>query len=277
MLLRYLLSFPERLARALAAVLGGLVYETAEVLLPRWLRRSRLYQVIIYRLLRLTIELVGGVQGVFPPGEVEVRELAVRKAAGNVLELASFLALGWSPLWLLAATADLTGGTRAYLRALVAELQRDGLIQEKAEFTSVEDLLSSLENSSSLMADMVDVPPLNVPAMRRSWQVMQQNVSNLPNAERLNSIYSQLQQTARQEGRSLGAISSLLAAGALRAGIRLGSVYIFDYYQEALRTIAAEGLPAYTRRIAQPYLTAAASHFDFKHPTYTERLLHRLR
>lgn len=274
---RYLVSLPERIVRAVAAGAGGLIYEATEVLLPGWLRRSRLYQAIVAALLRITVELVGGVTGVLPPGDVGVEELAVRKAAGSAIELASFLAVGWSPLWLLAAAADLTGGTRTYLRALVSELQRDGVLPQDTEFTSVEELLNTLEGTSGLMAETIDVPPLNVRDMRSSWQALQQNVAEMPDASRLASIYAQLQQVAKQEGRSLRSMSSLIAAGAVRAGVQMGHTYIFDYYHDALRTITTEGLPTYAQRVAKPYLEAAVGHFDPKRITHTERLLQRLR
>ena len=274
---RYLVSLPERIVRAVAAGAGGLIYEATEVLLPGWFRRSRLYQAIVATLLRITVELVGGVTGVLPPNDVNVEELAVRKAAGSMIEFASFLAVGWSPLWLLAAAADLTGGTRTYLHALVSELQRDGLLPEDTEFTSVEELLNTLEGTSGLMAETVDVPPLNVRDMRSSWQALQQNVAELPDASRLSSIHAQLQQVAKQEGRSLRSVSSLIAAGAVRAGVQMGHTYIFDYYRHALRTITTEGLPAYAQRVAKPYLAVAVGHFDPKRITHTERLLQRLR
>ncbi len=108
----YLVSLPERLLRALAAAVGGLVFQISEVALPLWVRRTRLYQALVYRLLRLTIELLGDVKGVFPTEAIPAGDLAVRKAVGNVVELAGFLAFGWSPLWILAAASDLTGGTR---------------------------------------------------------------------------------------------------------------------------------------------------------------------
>ena len=75
---RYLTSLPERTARAGAALTGGLVYETGEVLLPLAVRRSRLYQAVVGRLLRITIQLLGGVEGVYPTEEMPVRELLVR-------------------------------------------------------------------------------------------------------------------------------------------------------------------------------------------------------
>ena len=74
----YLVSLPERTARAGAALMGGFVYEASEVVLPVAVRRSRLYQAIVGRLLRIMIELVGGVEGVYPAQEMPVRELLVR-------------------------------------------------------------------------------------------------------------------------------------------------------------------------------------------------------
>ncbi len=127
------------------------------------------------------------------------------------------------------------------------------------------------------MAETVDVPPLNVRDMRSSWQALQQNVAELPDARRLASIYAQLQRVAKQEGRSLRSVSSLIAAGAVRAGVQMGHTYIFDYYHDALRVMTTEGLAAYAQRVAKPYLTVAVGHFDPKRITHTERLLQRLR
>ena len=48
----------------------------------------------------------------------------MRKFTGNVVEFASIFAVGFSPLWILAAASDVMGGSKAYLRTLVTELQR---------------------------------------------------------------------------------------------------------------------------------------------------------
>ncbi len=273
---RYLLSLPERLLRALAAGAGGLIFELTEVALPRWLRQTRLYQALIYRFLRLTIELVGDVQRVLPPDSMEIGDLATRKAVGNVIELVSFVAVGWSPLWLLAAASDLTGGTRAYLNAFVTELKKDNLLKEEVNVQSVDDLLSVMESSTGAVADMVDVPPLKVQDLKHSWQALKQNVEKLPNAEKLTGLYKNMQRVARQEGQSVGDLSALIAVGALKAGMQMGSTHIFAYYQEALEAIRAEGWWAYTRRVARPYLFAGKSHFDPGRVTYTETALARL-
>ena len=92
--LGYVLSLPERTIRVLAVIFGGLIYEVTEALLPGFLRRSRLYQATIGGLLRIAIELVGGLQGVLPPDDIEVGEFAMRKAAGTGVELAGFFVIG---------------------------------------------------------------------------------------------------------------------------------------------------------------------------------------
>jgi len=187
---RYLASLPERTARAGAALMGGLVYEASEVLLPLAVRRSRLYQAIVGRLLRITIELVGGVEGVYPTEEMRVRELLVRKTAGNAIELSSFLAVGWSPVWLLAGASDLIGGTKVYLRVLATELRDTGVLSAEEDVASFEELLSALEGTSGVLADTVDVPPLNVSSVRTSWQELRRQVADLPDADGLEKIFS---------------------------------------------------------------------------------------
>jgi hypothetical protein len=274
--LGYFLSLPERALRAVAAGLGGVLYEAAEILLPGWLRRTRLYQAIVAGTLRIAIELVGGATGILPADQVTAQELAVRKAAGTGIELAGLMLLGWSPLWLFAAAADLTGGARTYLRALVSELRHDGLLPEDADVNSVEELLDTLERSSGLVAESLDAPPLNLDGIRASWQNLRRHPEELPDAARLAGLYGDLQQVAAHEGSSLRSVSSLIAAGAARAGVQMGQVHIFDYYQRSLHTIAEEGLAAYARRVTRPYWSVSRSHFDPGRTTYTERLLRHL-
>jgi hypothetical protein len=55
---------PERALRFTAAGLGGFIYEATQLLLPDWLRRTRLYDAIVAGLLRIAIELVGDARGI---------------------------------------------------------------------------------------------------------------------------------------------------------------------------------------------------------------------
>lgn len=274
--LAYLLSLPERILRFLAASLGGLVFELTELLLPRSLRATRLYQALVYRLLRITVELVGDVQDNRPPETVSAAELVRRKTVGNAIELLSFVAVGWSPLWLLAAASDLSGGTRAYLHVLVGELRNVGLIRESQDIQSIDDLLNTLQNSTEVAADLVDVPPLNVQDLQLSWKTLRQSVGKLPDAEHLARLYQTLLEISRQEGRSVGEISTLVAGSALKAGLQLGNAHLFSYYQQEFEAVRTEGWGAYALRVARPYLVASRSHFDPRRQTLTDRILIRL-
>src|SRR5215212_9861762 len=208
---RYLLSLPERTARAAIALLGGVVYETGNVALPRALRESKLYQVTVDRLLRIMIEWVGDVRDVYQDEATPVRELAARKFTGNVLEWASIFAVGFSPLWVLAAASDVMGGSRAYLRALVAELEAAGHLPQDTDVASYEELLSRLETGSGVLADAIDVPPMSLREARASFDALRRQASDLPPAEELATLFREKQTTARQEERSLTVVSAALA------------------------------------------------------------------
>jgi hypothetical protein len=274
---RYISSLPERGARALAAVLGGVLYEISQVALPAFVRRSKLYDATIARMLRLIVELLGGVEGVYRAEAIPARDLLARKTAGNVVELASILAVGWSPLWLLAAAADLTGGSKVYLRALEAELKRAGLLPEASDVSSVEQLLTRVEATSGVLADTIDIPPFRPADLRASWDLLRRQGAAVPSGGSLAALAADLHRVAGQQGRSIGELSGALGLGAARAGAQLGSVYVVDYYRQALQTIADEGLEAYLRRASRPYLQRAGGHLDPARATYTERLIVRLR
>jgi hypothetical protein len=273
----YPASLPERGLRAGAAVAGGLLQETSEVLLPRALRGSRVYQATVGRLLRIVVELIGGVEMPAAADAIPAGELALRKTAGNAIELVGLVGFGASPLWVLAAISDLTGGTRAYLQALVGELRRSGVLGAETHVRSAEELLGILERSTGVASDVVDVPPLDVAALRTSWEALRASVQGgwHPDPGELAAIFADLQRVARAEGSSLLTLSGLLAAGALRAGGQLGTTHILDYYRETLRRIAEEGLPRYLWRITRPYLAAVGRQLDPRRPSYTERWLAR--
>lgn len=276
-LLRYFVTLPERVVRAGAAVIGGAGYEASKVVIPERLRRSRLYEATVARLLRITVELVGDVHGVYPQEEMAVGELLKRKTAGNVLELASVLAVGWSPLWMLAAASDVIGGTKVYLGALVKELRAAQLLPADADIDSFGSLLQTLQGTSGVLADTIDLPPLDVNSVQTAWEALQQQVEQLPSPQRMAALFGALQDAAAREQRSLLEVSSLVALGAVRAGIRLGNTYLFKYYRVALLRIAREGVLPFLKRISHPYLLRAGKHFDPYSQTWTEQALERVR
>ena len=273
----FLVSLPERIVRSLVAVVAGAAHETAEVVLPRFVRRSRLYEASAKNLLRIAIELVGDVERAAPPDEPDAGELMKRKTAGNVVELGSIAAFGFSPLWLLAAASDVSRGTRIYLHALVAELKRAGVLAQDADLGTVDDLLGALEGTSGTTARLVDLPPLELADLRASLAELRSSAGELPSPKELASLYQGLQREAARERRSLLEVSSGMGLAFLLATRSVGRDHLVVPYGEDWRPLREEGFGAYYRRIARPYREAVSGHFDPGRPTWTERALARLR
>jgi hypothetical protein len=273
----FVASLPERTVRALAALLGGAVHETAELVLPRFARRSRLYEATAKNMLRIAIELVGDVEREAPTGQPQAGELMKRKAAGNVVEFGSIAAFGFSPLWLLAAASDISRGSRVYLDALVGELKRAGVLREEAELGTVDDLLSALEGTSGTTARLVDLPPLELAELRKSVSELRASAAELPSPQELAAVYRGLQRAAARERRSLLEVSSGMGLAFLVSARNVGREHLVTPYREDLQPVRAEGFAAYSRRVSGPYRAAIAGHFDRTRESWTERALGRLR
>jgi hypothetical protein len=275
---RYWLSLPERAIRSVAAVLGGTAHETAALVLPRFVRRSRLYEATAKNLLRVLVEGVGAVEGTptSEAGAPPARELAKRKTAGNIVELGSIAAFGFSPLWLLAGASDVMRGSRVYLNALVRELKDAGVLAPDVEAGSVDDLLRALEGGTGTTARLIDVPPLELEGLRESLADLRGHAEALPSAGELAAVYAALRQTAQREQRSLLEVSSGVGLAFLTSAKEVGREHVVEPYAEDWQPVRREGFAAYARRVGGPYHRAALAHFDAERPTYTERALGRL-
>jgi hypothetical protein len=270
-------SLPERLVRSVVAVLGGTVHETAQLVLPRFARRSRLYEASAKNLLRILIEGVGDVEPETPttpdPAAPPPKQLALRKGAGNVVELGSIAAFGFSPLWILAAAADLTHGSRVYLRALTDELKASGVVVQDLDVSSVDELLGALEATSGRTARLIDIPPVELAELRATMRELSEEATDLPSQEQLARLYDGLRRTAAAEDRSLLEVSQGIGMAFLISARTLSDRHITVPYREDWQPLRDEGFAAYALRVSRPYGEAAASHFDPDRRTYTERAL----
>jgi hypothetical protein len=273
----YVVSLPERIVRTAAAVVGGTVHETAQLLLPRLIRRSRLYEVSAKNLLRILVEGVGAVEGssTADPNAAGASELAVRKGAGNVVELGSILAFGFSPLWLLAGASDVTHGSRVYLRELVEELKAAGVVAEDADVGSVDELLGVLEGTSGRSARLIDLPPLEVEELRTSLDELRSVATELPSQEELARVYRGLRTQAAQEDRSVLEVSSGIGLAFLLSARNVSRTHLVAPYREDWQPLRNEGFAAYATRVGRPYARAVAGHFHPERETYTEWFLTR--
>ena len=270
----YWVSLPERGVRAASAGVFGGVHETAQLVLPRLVRRSRFYEVTAKNLLRIAIELVGGVESPKTPeavAEPTARRVAVKKGVGNAVEFGSIAAFGFSPLWLLAGASDILNGTKVYLRALEDELSRAGVLAEGTHFGSVEDLLGALEGTTGNAAGFIDMPPLEIKELRTSISELRHDAASLPKPKELAQLFEGLRRTARMEGRSMLEVSSGVGLAFLTSARNVGRDHVVAPYREDWKPLRDEGFGAYAARISGPYRSAIGGHFNGARETWTER------
>jgi hypothetical protein len=295
----YLLSLPERVIRSALGFSAGLLREIGEVALPRTVRRGQLYKNLVDTSLRYVIEEVGGAKGVYPGGEPQARDFIGRRGVGHGIELLGIAAFRISPVWVLAALADLSGLGRRLIPEIAEALQGAGLLERETQFENVDQLLDSLERTSARLAQTVNAPPLDVPGLRREWADIRRQArglkpADLPSVKDITSRWEVLKDEAALQGRSVFEISSLLAISAVRAvpnravwlssSARVGaartgkliSATILEDYTHTLNELREIGYGSYAKQQLSPYLRACVDQFSRQHRSMTERLIARI-
>ena len=294
----YLLSLPERVLRSATAVAGGLVREIGHVAVPAVLRRSKLYQTMVEGTLRFLIEQVGCVEGVYPLEGKLVENFALRRTAGNGIEWMGILTFRASPVWVMAALADISGAGRQLIQEVSDALKQEGLLDRDAGFESVDQILDGLEKTAGRVADAINTPPLDVAGLRQEWSEIRRQAQkipprNLPSADLLWRNWQALKNEAEQQKRSVFEVSSLMALSAIgrlpenvrwlsrcarSAARRTGELFagaLLDHYAAALKEIQGRGYLTYWTQELRPYLRAAAGQFSPRRESLTERVLRK--
>ncbi len=293
---RYILSLPERSLRSLGALSGGLIREIGNVALPATVRRTVLYRTMVDVGLQFLIGDVGQVEQIYPPDGGLADHFLLKRAASHGIELAGILAFHASPIWILAALADATGGSRKLIEEISHALKEEGLLEREAPFHTLEQVLDGLERTSGHLANALTVPPVEIAGLRREWLRLKDELGsippkNLPGQDRVERVWAQLRESAAAQQRSVFLVSSLMAISAVthvpanvlwlsraarsaarRTGKVLGGA-ILDHYSDSMSEIASTGFVAYWSREFRPYLRGAAEQFALDHESATERWL----
>jgi hypothetical protein len=293
-LARYLLSLPERVVRSASALAAGLLRELGNVTLPAAVRRTSLYRTMVEATLRFLIEEVGQVEGVYPPATALAKDFLARKAVGHGMDWVGILAFRASPVWVMAALADLSGTGRHLIREISEQLRREGLLSGDAHFETVDQLLDGLESSAGQLTTALNTPPIRVADLRAEWELLRKNVGKLPalpSIATLQHSWDQLRQEAAAQERPVFQLAALMSiatiarmpenllwlgnasvVGVHRTGELLAQT-LLDHYAETLRDIRSEGLTAWWFREFKPYLRAAAEQFSPRRLSLTQRIL----
>ncbi len=180
---RYLVSLPERVVRSAAALAGGLIRELGDVTVPAAVRRTKSYQMMVDIALRFMIEQVGQVEGVYPSEGQLANNFLLRRTAGHGIELAGLLAFRASPVWIMAALADISGAGRQIVQEISDALKEEGLLDRDAKFENIDQLLDGLEQTSGRAADLFNAPPMDVEGLRKEWAGFRQEHREDPAAQ----------------------------------------------------------------------------------------------
>ncbi len=290
---------PERVVRSIAVLSAGLLREIGEVTLPAGLRQTRLYGTMVETTLRFLIEQVGQVEGTYPTGDDKLAEnFLIKRTLGDGIDLAGMAAFHASPVWVLAALADLSGAGRRFVDEIATSLKDEGLLDRDAKFEGVDQMLDGLERTSGQLATSLRYPPLDVAGLRREWSALKSAVGtmspkHLPSPGLLRNRWDELTREAATQGRSVFQLSSLIALSTVRtmptnllklsrsagtATRRTGQFFakgLLDHYECTIKEIRKVGYVAYWTRELRPYLRAAAKQFSASHRSLTEQLLDR--
>ena len=295
----YWLSIPERVVRSALGLTAGLLREVGEVVLPRGVRRTQLYKSLVDTTLRFVIEQVGGAEGVYPAEQPQPEAFLARRAAGNAIELLGIVAFRVSPVWVLAALADLSGLGKQLIPEIAAALKAQGLLDPERPFHSVDQMLDGLEKTSSRLAETFNTPPMDVAGLRQEWAAIRSQAralkpTKLPSAKAIWSQWEEIKQESARQGRQVFETSSVMAISAvqalpgkarwLSASARVGVTLtgklmweaIFDHYGRALNELRQTGYVAYAKRQLSPYLRACLDQFSPERRMLTQRLLEKL-
>ncbi len=273
--------------------------EAGQVVLPAGVRRTHLYQNLVDGMLRFLTEKVGGVERAVSAEEALPEKYLARRTTGNVVEALGIVAFRASPVWVLAALADVVGTGKQLIPEIAAALEERGLLPEGREFTSVDQILDGLERTSARLAGTINAPPLDVAGLRAEWAALREDArkirpETLPSPAAIRDVWRRLVIESERQGRSVFETSSALAVsaarslpdrarwltasaavGAGRTGQLLASA-ILDHYRATLGEMAEVGYLAFARRQLGPYVRAALGQFCPGRSTLTGRLLDRL-
>lgn len=289
----YVLSLPERAIRGGSGLLGGVLRESASLLVPQSFQSSRTYTVMVRQMLDFLVHDVGRVAADSTPSSTaEVDNYVARKAVGNFIDMASLATLHVSPLMLLAVVSDVAYGSQTYLKELAAELKKQGVIAEDSSIDHVNDLLAAVSAASGKTGEVFNTPPLSVEALQQSIEETRAAISTarpgqlLPQAE-VRRMWEEMRAISEREHVGLLAVSGAATLHALNgvatigrgalSGVKVaGSLldrHVLDHYQQALADIRQRGFYQSLAESSKPYVAAVWDNFHSDRSTLTQDVL----
>ena len=290
----YTISLPERYFRGLTGIVGGMLHETTEILIPDFVKDTTTYNLFVTNLLRFAVENIGEVEGVYDDEGLD-GDYASRKLLGNAIEGIGIATVHVSPLWIFAFFADSVKGGKIYIKRLRAELIEKGYLDSEDESDSIQDLLEGIERMTASFAQNIDTPPLSKEDIIDNVKEIQDSVGGLFSKtgqvagdakDEISNLMQQFLDTASEEGQSLMELSGVMtlqatgrakkaAAVAITAPQVAGKMLyenILEYYSDTLSDIHERGYATVASETIDPYGNAIIKQFSSDKETWTEKL-----
>ena len=290
----YTLSLPERYLRGLTALLGGMLHETTELLIPDFVKDTTTYNIFVSNLLRFAVENVGEVEGVYDDNGLD-GDYASRKLLGNAIEGIGIATIHVSPLWIFAFFADSVKGGQIYLKRLRAELIEKGYLDSEDESDSIQDLLEGIGRTTTSFAQNIDTPPLSKDEIIDNLKEIQESIGGLFSKtgkvaveikDEVSNLMQDFLDTASEEDQSLMELSGIMTlqvtnrakkatAVAITAPQVAGKILyenILGYYSDTLSDIHKRGYAVVASDTIEPYGSAIIKQFSSEKETWTEKI-----
>ncbi len=281
-------SLPERVARALASIVGGSTLLLTKTLFPEVIKSTSSYRFTFGMFQSFLIQNVAQIDHLTIDTKLPEHFLN-RKLLGTSLEAAGLLTMHLSPVWVFAIASDAAKGGQVFLNRLIHHLKNNEVIARDSNPESLEQVLLAIHEMGRQGATAIDMPPLSMPEveemaaqLRESTESLRRNSASLmPNFE---SIWNQIALVAWKENLSTAEVMGMLSlraasitqtsvgtAGAVgRAGFYFLDEVILNDYRDTLIDISETGSLQYMQQNMKPFIQNAQSHFDFKKETRSQ-------
>ncbi len=289
----YLLSFPERIIRSAAALVGGTSLLLTETLLPEVVRSTTTYRVLVGDLQKTLITRLAQVDVAgLSPGDAITDRYLRKKIAGSFLEAIGLLTVRFSPVWALAIIGDAAGGSQVFLQRLARNLEANGIIDPGVETRDLGGLLAAIQKAANTGTQAIDTPPFNSEELANITSELKVTFGEIGEESqeimaRISRIGGRMDEVADEYDLSyeqVGGMMAIDAAQLSRKGVMTGLTIsqtggelfveqILDSYGKTLDRISSQGPGKYLGQSMGPFLEAALSHFDPARQTWTENNL----
>jgi len=289
---RYLLSLPERSLRFMTSVATSITSLLAKTVLPKPIQKSTLYQMTFGLLQNYLIEHVAEIPLEKNEGHSS-NDYLYKKTAGSVIEGIGLLTFHYSPVWLLAMISDIAGGSQVYLRYLIKSLKQEGIITTNQEFTSIDSLLSHIQNISENSAKFLDQPPIRkeefLGIFSQLKNIYQENPKFLMNFfHKLEKVHHDLQGLSNASQVSFEKLTGAITMDLIKTlgektlnfsrvssktSMEIFNVYFIGSYEETLEEIRNIGPSKYLGSHMNPFISQLKKHFKKEKITTTEKII----